>query len=324
MTGVKADRLLSILLLLQNYGKLTSRELADKLEVSERTIFRDMESLSMTGVPVYAERGSGGGWVLSEGYRTQLTGMKTEEILSLLLSNPSNLLDDLGLRADFEAAYQKLLAATPAVIRTNAEKVRQRIHIDGAGWHQSDESFPLLATVQEAMWGDRQLAIRYRRDEDVVERLVHPLGVVAKRSVWYMAAEVDADIRTYRISRLLEARMLEQTFERPADFDLEAYWEQSMGQFKQQLPIYPALVRIHPDAVPRFTKERYARIVRTTPIDDGRVELHVEFQTLDSACDIIFGFGPKIEAVSPAELRLKMSFGVKALAALYRNDAASE
>ncbi len=127
--------MLSILLLLQTNGRMTSRQLAEKLEVSERTIFRDMESLSMAGVPVFAERGSSGGWHLSEGYRTNLTGLKKDEIQSLLLMNPTGVLKDLGLDQDFDQAFLKLLAALPPSIRSDAEYVRQRIHIDGAGWH---------------------------------------------------------------------------------------------------------------------------------------------------------------------------------------------
>ncbi|MFE5322231.1 helix-turn-helix transcriptional regulator [Paenibacillus sp. NPDC056579] len=314
---MKADRLLSILLLLQNHGRMSSRELADKLEVSERTIFRDMEALSMSGIPVYAERGAKGGWVLSEGYRTQLTGMKTEEILSLLLSNPSHLLDDLGLRTDFEAAYQKLLAASPSTIRSNAEIVRQRIHIDGAGWHQLDESYPLLSAVQEAVWGERKLVVQYRRDDGTVERLVHPLGVVAKRSVWYLVAQVDGDLRTYRISRLQSAQMLEETFERPAGFDLESYWEQSKSEFKTSLPLFPALLKIREPLRSRFAQERYARILRSAPRSDGWLEAAVQFQTLDSAVEIVLFYGSNIEVLAPSELLLKVTHEVKAMAALY-------
>lgn len=319
LTGLRADRLLSILLLLQNHGRMTSRELAEKLEVSERTIFRDMEALSAAGIPVYAERGSGGGWALTEGYQTKLTGMKPEEIYSLLLSHPSSLLDDLGIKENFEAAWQKLLAASPAVIRKNAEIVRQRIHIDGAGWHQSQESFEHLSTVQEAVWEERKLHLQYRRQDESVERIVHPLGIVAKRNVWYLVAAVDGDMRTYRISRLVSARMLEERFERPAGFDLEAYWEQSTEQFKMRLPRYPARMRVNEKLRSRIGQERYANIMSSTHAGEASewLELDIEFQTLESACEIILSYGPLVEVLAPAELRTKVMDEVKAITSIY-------
>ncbi|MCS7464722.1 YafY family transcriptional regulator [Paenibacillus doosanensis] len=315
---MRADRLLSILLLLQNHGRMTSRELAEKLEVSERTIFRDMEALSSAGIPVYAERGSGGGWALTEGYRTDLTGMKTEEIFSLLLSIPSSLLDDLGIKGDFEAAFQKLLAASPDAIRENAEWVRQRIHIDGAGWHQSHESFEHLRTVQEAVWEERKLYLQYRKEDAIAERTVHPLGIVAKRNIWYLVAETDGDMRTYRISRLACARKLEERFERPEGFDLETYWEQSTERFKRALPKYPARVRVNERLRARIGRERYAKISGgQEEAEDGWLELDVEFETLESACEIILSYGPHAEVLSPLELRMKVVEEVKAIAAVY-------
>jgi len=298
---------------------MTSRELADKLEVSERTVFRDMEALSAAGIPVYAERGSGGGWLLAEGYRTNLTGMKTEEILSLLLANPSNLMDDLGVKDHFDAAYQKLLAASPKAIKRNAETVRQRMLVDGAGWHQSKESFEHLSMVQEAVWEERQLNIQYRREEESVERIVNPLGIVAKRNVWYLVAESSGEMRTYRISRLTGAHMLEKTFERPEDFDLEQYWEHSTQQFKKSLPRYPAKLRVHPRVHARIGQERYAKILRTEEAGEGSdwIQLDMEFQTLNSACEIILSYGSQVVVLTPEELRTKVVSEVEAMAANY-------
>lgn len=314
---MRADRLLSIVLLLQNHGRMTSRELAEKLEVSERTIFRDMEALSAAGIPVYAERGSHGGWALSEGYRTKLTGMKTEEILSLLLSNPSNLLRDLGMEKDFESAYQKLLAASPEKIRRDAEYVRQHIHIDGAGWHQSTETFPHLSTVQEAVWQERKLYMQYRREEDIVERIVCPLGLVVKSSIWYLVAKVAEEIRTYRISRLRCTRMLDETFERPTDFDLAKYWEHSIEQFKSNLPRYPARVRLDEKRLPRVSQLRYVKVLSHQAMENGWVEADLEFETLESACEIILSFGPFLEVLEPTELRTKVKTEAKAIVLLY-------
>lgn len=179
---VRADRLLSILLLLQNHGKMTSRELARRLEVSERTIFRDMEALCTAGIPVYADRGSTGGWALTEGYRTRLTGMKAQELMSLLLMNSSSLVDDLGLRGEFDSACLKLLAASPAELRRDAEVARERIHVDGAGWHQTSESSTYLPVVQEAVWEERTLRIEYERHDGDCSRRAAEQGHLGSES----------------------------------------------------------------------------------------------------------------------------------------------
>lgn len=303
MSVIKADRLLSILLILQNNGKMTSRSLAEQLEVSERTINRDMEALSAAGIPIYAERGLHGGWRLSDQYQTKLTGMKKEELMSLLLSNQDHLLGDLGIRQHYESAFQKLLASSPDSIRKDAEVVRSRIHIDGAGWSPAQDSISCLSTVQDAVWSERKLAIQYQREDKIVERVIRPLGLIAKRNVWYVAAETDGEMRTYRISRLLDAKMLEDSFERPADFNLANYWETSMNEFKQSLPRYPATLYIEESRLSRLERERYVKIINQTTYKTNWLKADVQFDTLESACEIILSHGPSIRVHSPVELR---------------------
>lgn len=315
---MRADRLISILLILQNRGRMTSKELAERLEVSERTIHRDMDALSMAGVPVYAERGSGGGWSLAEGYRTNLTGLKAEEIKSLLLAAPTSVLQDLGLGANFEDAFQKLIASTPDPLRKDAQYVRERIHIDGAGWHQSGESVPYLPTVQEAIWQERKLSISYRREDAVVKRIVLPLGLVAKRSIWYLVAQAEGELRTYRISRLEDAKVSPETFQRPADFDLADYWETSMAQFKSTLPRYPARIRAAAEILPRLRQERFLQIKTTQPEQNGWVVAEVQFETLDSACEIALGYGAQIQVLEPEELQTQIRQTAAAILALYK------
>ena len=320
---MRADRLISILLMLQNRGRMTTKELAEKLEVSERTIHRDMEALCMSGVPVYAERGSGGGWALAKGYRTNLTGLKAEEIKSLLLAAPTSLLQDLGLGANFEDAFQKLIAATPHTLRKDAEYVRERIHIDGAGWYQSGETVPFLSTVQEAVWQERKLSITYRRESSVVERTVHPLGLVAKRSTWYLVAEVDGDLRTYRISRLVHAVIGEETFVRPAGFDLARYWEATTAEFLSTLPRYPARIRVTETILPRLKQERYVQIKTTQPEQNGWVAADVQFETLDSASEIALGYGAQMYVIEPEELQTRVRQEAAMILALYASDPTS-
>ena len=268
---MRADRLLSILLLLQVHRRLTARDLATRLEVSERTIHRDMEALSAAGFPVFAERGIGGGWMLVEGYKTNLTGLNRDEIQALFLTKPLRLLADLGLKKASDAAFIKLSAALPAAHRDNVEQARQRIHVDLAGWNHSSESIEFLPLLQEAVWQERKLRFTYERAGgcDAVERLADPLGLVAKGSAWYLVAAVEGEIRTYRVSRVLEAILTDDPCIRPKDFDLAAYWEQSTVDFKAQLPQYIAKVRAHPDIFPRLRfAGRFARIGKADPPDE--------------------------------------------------------
>lgn len=318
---MRADRLLSILLLLQGEKRLTAAALARRLEVSERTVYRDMEALGTAGVPVVAERGAGGGWYLMEGYQTNLTGLNLPELQALLLPLPDRLLTDLGLNRAADAALIKLLAALPRMQRQSAEDVRQRIHVDAAGWHPTDEKMAAFPTVQEALWQARRLRLSYQRDEGgIVEREVDPLGLVAKGSTWYLVAGVEADIRVYRVSRIREALMLEQPSPRPADFDLAAYWEQSSAHFLATLPRYPATVRVDPAILPKMRfAGRYARIEESGAVEaDGWLTLQMGFQTEESACEYVLSFGPRMEVVDPLALRERVIAQAQATVEFYR------
>lgn len=306
---MRADRLLSILLLLQVHRRMTARELARRLEVSERTIYRDMEALSVSGVPVVAERGTGGGWALLEGYKTNLTGLNQAEIRALFLPSPSRVLADLGLHQASEAALIRLLAALPSIYRRDAEYMRQRIHIDAGGWNPSEEDVSFLPVLQEAIWQERRLHLAYERSDGTsVERCVDPLGLVVKGSVWYLAAVVEGEVRTYRVSRVRAATILDQACVRPPGFDLAAHWAQASAQFVAGLPRYPATVRAAPGILSRMRYAgRFARIERADPPDaDGWVRLSIRFETEEEASEYVLSFGPQIEVVEPQELREKV------------------
>ncbi len=301
---MRADRLLSILLLLQTHTRLTGRELAARLEVSERTIHRDMESLSAAGVPVVAERGAGGGWSLLESYRTNLTGLNLAEVQSLFIAAPSHLMADLGLRQASETALIKLLASLPGErSRHDAAFMRQRIHIDGAGWQQEPELVEWLPVVQEALWQERKLHINYHRnDGELAERLVDPLGLVAKGRIWYLVANVEGQTRSYRISRIQAAKVADESAERPPDFDLAAFWKESSAQFKANLPRYCATFRVDPAIV---SDMRYAGHIerQSSPEADGWITVEVRFDVELEARAYALGFGGQLEVLSPLELR---------------------
>jgi predicted DNA-binding transcriptional regulator YafY len=321
---MRADRLLSILLLLQVHHSLTARELARRLEVSERTILRDMEALGAAGIPVIAERGAGGGWRLLEEYRTNLTGLNAAEIQALFLTKPPQLLADLGLNQAAEAGLIKLLAALPSISRPGAEHARQRIYVDTGGWRQTEDDVPMLPALQEAIWQERKLQLSYQRGDGAgVERLVDPLGLVAKGSLWYLIAAVDGDIRTYRVSRVQAATLTDEPCARPPDFDLAAYWQQSSAQFKANIPRYSATLRVEQAIVARIrTEGRYARVEREDPPDaNGWARLEMLFEGEQHACEYVLSFGAQVEVLAPAALRDQIVRVAREIVAFYAQGA---
>ncbi|HLL73837.1 MAG TPA: YafY family protein [Pyrinomonadaceae bacterium] len=312
---MRADRLLSILLLLQINRRMTAKELARRLEVSERTIHRDMEALSTAGVPVTSERGSHGGWSLIDGYKTNLTGLAGAEVQALFVPGPSRLLSDLNLGGASESALLKLLAALPEVFRRDAEYVRQRIHVDVTGWNRAEESVPCLHTIQDAVWRGRKLSFEYGQEGCGSERTVDPLGLVAKGSVWYLVASVGGDIRSYRVSRVRGAAVLDEPCMRPEGFDLAAHWEESSQKFRENFPRFYATLRAHPSVVKRMHFARpFARVEEVGEADEeGWPRVRMRFQFAEEACEFALGFGDRVEIVEPAELRdrvLEMAEGV--------------
>lgn len=317
---MRADRLFSIVLLLQSYRQLTARELAKRLEVSARTIHRDMEALSAAGIPVIAERGTGGGWSLLGEYRTNLTGLNEAEVQALFVTKPSRLLADLKLEKAAEGALLKLLAALPSAYRRGAEYARQRIYVDVTGWQRSEETVPLLHVLQDAIWQERRLRMIYQRGEcGAVERVVDPLGLVAKGSVWYLVAAVEGEVRSYRVSRVQSAELMDAPCVRPTDFDLASFWEQSAAQFRASLPRYQATVRVRPGIIPRMPYAgRFARIEQIgQPDEEGWVQVSLRFDVEEMACEYALSFGTQLEVLEPLALREKVVAAAKSIVAFY-------
>ena len=323
MSRMRADRLLSIVLLLQAHGQLSSRSLAERLEVSERTIHRDMDALSVSGIPVVAERGSNGGWSLLGEYRTNLTGLNEAEIQSLFVTQPPKLLADLRLQKASEGALLKLLAALPAMYRQGAEQARRRIHVDTGGWSKHEEAVPLLPILQEAIWSERKLRFAYQRGPgcEPVEREVDPLGLVAKGSAWYLVAGVTGAVRSYRISRISHAEVLDQVCAVPTGFDLAAFWEESTTAFKTALPNYLATFRVAPDVFPRLRfAGRFARVNEPAATEhDGWLRVSVGFDVDEMACEYALSFGAKLEVLEPQSLREKVIAAAEQVLHFYSN-----
>jgi predicted DNA-binding transcriptional regulator YafY len=301
---VRADRLISTLLLLQAHGRLTSRTLAERLEISERTVLRDMDALSAAGVPVVADRGPGGGWRLIEGYQTKLTGLTAAEIQTLFFAHPPQLLAALGLGRAAEAAWLKLRAALPPASQRQAEQARRSILIDPRGWQQS-QAIPSLPVLLDALWCGRCVRFVYERGlGDAAERLVEPLGLVARGSVWYLVASRDGEPRTYRVSRIRNAVLDERASSRPEEFDLAAYWETSTAQFRERLPRYYATFLVAP-AVMRWARYRGWRLEEERAEGD-RVLIRLRFDAEEEGLQFALAFGADAEVIEPAELRCKV------------------
>ncbi len=312
---MRADRLLTIVLLLQARGRMTGREMAKRLEVSARTLHRDMESLSAAGVPVFALRGSRGGWQLDENWRTQVPGLDEAELRALLMAQP-RVLGDAALAAAAERALGKLMAALPASMRDRAASIRQRLHVDTSAWRGTTEDLSMLPIVQDAVAHDRKLSLQYSRTGgQAVERVVDPLGLVAKGSTWYLVAGIDQSIRTYRVSRIEGAKLLDAKCERAADFDLAEYWRTSTQEFKDGWPRFEVTLRVHPETLKWLMKWRAASLVQCEkPDPDGWEMLRIQFEEEEQARFVVLGMGSRAEVMAPASLRERVAEEIRAAA----------
>jgi predicted DNA-binding transcriptional regulator YafY len=303
---MRADRLLSILLLLQANGRMSAPALAERLEVSERTVHRDMEALGQAGVPVFAERGRNGGWALLDPYRTDLTGLTESELRSLVIASAPGVLADLGLGEAADRALIKLLSGLPEARRRAAESARGYLYIDPTGWRRPEEAAPFLPTIEIALRTGRRIAISYERayDETVVDRIADPLGLVAKGAVWYLAALVDGNARTYRASRLRAVTILDEPAERPADFDLAAFWAQSSADFRAALPVHRVVLRVSPEAMSRVRMGwRFASLESEREEADGSITCTIRADSEDIAVECVLSLGGGADVIEPVEIR---------------------
>lgn len=220
---MRADRLVSLLLLLQNRGRMTAPELAAELEVSVRTVYRDIEALGASGIPVYADRGPSGGYRLAEGYRTRLTGLTGDEAQALPFVGAVGPARDLGLGAVLATTQLKLQAALPAELAERARRIQDRFHLDAPSWFRSADPIPYLAPIARAVWDQYALRIHYRGWTGETRGEIEPLGLVLKGGIWYLVARAGETLRTFRVSRFLAAEPTGEQFERPPGFDLAAH-----------------------------------------------------------------------------------------------------
>ena len=236
---MRASRLLSILTTLQAKGHVTAQALADECEVSLRTIYRDVEALSAAGIPVYSERGSSGGYRLLDGYRVRLNGLSSTEAEALFLAGLTRQATDLGLGPVAASARKKLLAALPAKLRPGA--LRARFHLDAPAWFAEGESLKNLPLVADAVWSEHPITMLYKGRDTTAERTIEPLGIVLKGGAWYLAAQSDGGVRTYRVARILKLTILDRPFDYPKSFDLEAIGARARADTRRDyIPIVPS------------------------------------------------------------------------------------
>ncbi|MFD9320973.1 helix-turn-helix transcriptional regulator [Streptomyces sp. NPDC060053] len=315
---MKSSRLVSILLLLQTRGRMTAAQLAEELEVSVRTVYRDVEALGAAGVPLYGDAGHAGGYRLLDGYRTRLTGLTADEAEALFLAGVPGPAAQLGLGPVLAAAQLKVRAALPPELRVHADRISGRFHLDAPGWYTDAgaDEVPYLSAVADAVWNNRILYVVYRRwrEPTDVERRLEPYGLVLKAGRWYVVAGPGP--RTFRVDQILELAPSDEVFTRPDDFDLTAHWTAYQRGFHERLykDRAEAVVRLAPGA----TLARAVR--RDEPAGaDGWTVARVPIESVEHAHADFLRLGADIEVLQPPELRERIARTVTELAALYGN-----
>ncbi|MCB5163762.1 YafY family transcriptional regulator [Streptomyces bambusae] len=322
---MSADRLLSMMLLLQTRGRMSARRLADELGVSVRTAYRDLDRLQASGVPLYAEQGRTGGYQLLDGYRTHLTGLSEGEARALFLAGLPAPAADLGLASEVAAARLKLLAALPAALREEATRTDAVFHLDAPGWYQETDAVPFLPLLVDAVLTRRAVDVRYRRwrEPQEVDRRLHPYGLVLKSGTWYLVAAVDGRAGTFRIAQVLDAVVTGEHFERPEDFVLREYWATYLDDFQGRRYTGTATIRLSPRGRRRLADNVPPEVLRAceataAPVgDNGWIEAVIPTESTGHACGELLRLGADVEVVAPDELRRAMTDAVTALARIY-------
>lgn len=319
---MRADRLLSLLMILQTRGLTRAADLARELEVSERTIYRDVTALNTAGVPIYAETGRGGGFALVESYRTSLTGLSRHEVQALFMLTIPQPLVDLGFSQDLKAALLKLQASLPERYQQHEAHIRQRLHLDSAGWELDSGALPALPAVQQAVWQDQRLLVRYVIPSGVVaEASVEPYGLVAKAGTWYLVYALKGNFHARRVADLLEAAPTGESFERQPDFDLQGFWQAWCAERLRSRASFTVTVRAEAAVAGRLKAfvGVARRVERASPPDEhGRVILTLSFNHFDMARDRLLALGRAVEVLDPPELRLAIQDYAEQIVDLYQ------
>lgn len=300
---MRASRLVSIVLLLQAKGRMTAHDLAETLEVSVRTIYRDVDALNAAGIPVIGEAGTDGGYRLLDGYRTRLTGLTADEATALFLAGVPAAAEAIGLSDLVTTTQRKLLAAIPSPARERAELARQRVHIDLGPWAFDGGANPLLPQLHRAIW--EQFMVRLRYGTGKYLHRVAPLGLVCKGTNWYLIGSRDGSSRTYRVSRIHDAEVTDVRFERPPDFDLVGYWQESSRSYAGSFARTVVKLRLRGNALIRVGwVQAHAKTIGE-PDANGWADAELTLEEEDHALTTIRTLGDDVIVCEPAELREK-------------------
>jgi predicted DNA-binding transcriptional regulator YafY len=308
---MQASRLLSMLMLLQSRRKLSAAALAQELEVSVRTVYRDVEQLSSAGVPVIVTRGVHGGFELLAGWRTRLTGLTAGEAQAIFLAGASGAATQLGLGEAVASAQLKLLAALPAQWQADAQRIGSRFHLDTAPWYQQPPRPEALAAVADAVWHERRLAVRYEGWRGVVERLIEPLGLVLKAGEWYLIAAAGREPHTYRLSNILGLEARPGPVRRPRHFDLAKHWAASLARFESELHRGSAVLRVSATGfkwlcgISAAVNEAAQRTVGSADAHGWR-RVTIPIETPEHAATQLIRLADEAEVLEPTKLRRLM------------------
>ncbi len=305
---MRADRLLSIILLLQTRGKMTAGDLAGELEVSRRQILRDVDALSLAGIPVYSESGRGGGIALVDEYRTSLTGLNQFEVQSLIVMNNNHALREVGLGKAADQLLMKMLAALPNAQRSTAGHIRQRLLIDPTWWWHDPAMPHFWDDLQKAVYEDRMIEANYENyNGDVSEKILAPYSLICKSSLWYLLAERDNILRTYRVNRFHSIHILDRPFFRRKDFDLPEYWQIHLKGFEEEFSDHNYVFRVHPDSITTLKSLLPGRWkVTGDPDERGWMTISLNLDSDLMAEMFVFGLAGSVEILEPAGLTEKI------------------
>jgi predicted DNA-binding transcriptional regulator YafY len=302
---VRADRLVATLLLLQARGRVTAAEVAEELEISVRTARRDLEALSMAGIPVYSQAGRGGGWSLVGGARTDLSGLSASEARALfLLAGPSS-----SVTPEAKAALRKLVQALPETFRAEAEAAASAIVLDPASWgREPPKPLPHLEVLQQAVVDGVQVRLGYSdRERTETERVVHPLGLVAKGAVWYLVADTAAGLRTFRVGRVRSVVLTEDPVLRPEGFDLAEHWRQVVAEMDERRATFRVQVSVDRQAVGWLRGQFGTQLTVGDTTADGRVDAEIRAHSSESAARELAMYGDYVQVVAPDEVRTQLA-----------------
>jgi predicted DNA-binding transcriptional regulator YafY len=310
------------MMLLQAKGRMSAESLAEELEVSVRTVYRDIDQLTLAGVPVYADIGRNGGFALLDGWRTRLTGLTAPEARALFLSGLPGPAGELGLGDEVAAAELKLLAALPADWQTEATRMSSRFHLDPKGWFSSGPRPEYLKAVAEAVWSEGSFSIRYVCWSLISLRTIDALGLVLKGGTWYLVAQRETGLRTYRMSQILSLVPLDEHFTRPPDFDLPKHWRESTASFEREIYIGTAKVRATKRGISRLKdiSQRIKEEIEAQTLDfddDGFATLLVPIEEETWAAREMTRVGPELIVLEPETLRARMVEVARRYASMY-------